>query len=51
VTTRAPLLLLDKSAYVRGAPAAGLSAGELCLGSVTRLELLYGAHSPADFTR
>ncbi len=38
------LLLLDKSAYVRGADAAEVE-GELCLCAVTRLELLYSARS------
>jgi predicted nucleic acid-binding protein len=44
------LLLLDKSAYVRGAEAAALD-GELCLCAVTRLELLYSARSAADYVR
>jgi predicted nucleic acid-binding protein len=43
------LLLLDKSAYVRG-PAALDVDGELCLCAVTRLELLYSARSPGDYT-
>ncbi|WP_053226775.1 PIN domain-containing protein [Solirubrobacter soli] len=42
------LLLLDKSAYVRGAPTAG-EEDELCLCAITRLELLYSARSPADY--
>lgn len=42
------LLLVDKSAYVRGAAAADLD-GELCLCVVTRLEILHSARSPADF--
>lgn len=44
------LLLIDKSAYVRGAldPAAD---DELCLCAVTRLELLYSARSPGDYER
>jgi predicted nucleic acid-binding protein len=42
------LLLLDKSAYVRG-PAALDTDGELCLCTITRLELLYSARSPADY--
>lgn len=41
------LLLLDKSAYVRG--AAGTGDGELCLCAVTRLELLFSARSAADY--
>jgi predicted nucleic acid-binding protein len=42
------LLLVDKSAYVRGgiAPAPG---DELCLCAVTRLELLFSARSAADY--
>lgn len=42
------LLVLDKSAYVRG----GLDIAEddeLCLCAVTRLELLYSARSEADY--
>lgn len=42
------LLLLDKSAYVRGAAATGF-AGELCLCAVTRMELLFSARSAADY--
>jgi predicted nucleic acid-binding protein len=44
------LLLLDKSAYVRGGiePAPD---DELCLCAVTRLELLYSARSKRDFQR
>ncbi|HZE05115.1 MAG TPA: PIN domain-containing protein [Solirubrobacteraceae bacterium] len=41
------LLLIDKSAYVRGAD--GDDDDELCLCAVTRLELLYSARSPDDF--
>jgi predicted nucleic acid-binding protein len=44
------LLLVDKSAYVRG----GLEASEdyeLCLCAVTRLELLYSARSARDYER
>jgi hypothetical protein len=44
------LLLLDKSAYVRGAAIAELD-GELCLCAVTRLELLYSARSAGDYAR
>jgi predicted nucleic acid-binding protein len=43
------LLLLDKSAYVRGGDAFGADDDELCLCAITRLELLYSARSPADF--
>lgn len=42
------LILLDKSAWVRGG-ADLLTHGELCLCSITRLEILYSARSPADF--
>jgi len=42
------LLLLDKSAYVRG-PAALELDGELCVCAITRLELLYSARSPTDY--
>lgn len=42
------LILLDKSAWVRG--GAGLvDHGELCLCSITRLEILYSARSAEDF--
>jgi predicted nucleic acid-binding protein len=44
------LLLLDKSAYVRGAVEAE-DDDELCLCAVTRLELLYSARSQNDFER
>ncbi len=44
------LLLIDKSAYVRGGPDADLD-GELCLCAVSRLELLFSARSPADYAR
>ena len=43
------LLLLDKSAYVRGVPDPGDEA-ELCLCAITRLELLYSARSKKDYT-
>lgn len=43
------LLLLDKSAYVRGACAAAEDDDELCLCAVTRLELLYSARSERDY--
>jgi predicted nucleic acid-binding protein len=42
------LLLVDKSAYVRG-PIALEPDDELCLCAVTRLELLYSARSEADY--
>lgn len=45
------LLLLDKSAYVRGVPEALTARNELCLCAVTRLELLYSARSKRDFER
>ena len=41
------LVLVDKSAFVRGAEAAG----ELCLCAVTSMELLYSARSAADYER
>jgi predicted nucleic acid-binding protein len=44
------LLLLDKSAYVRGA-AEPTAEDELCLCAVTRLEVLYSARSKRDFRR
>jgi predicted nucleic acid-binding protein len=42
------LLLIDKSAYVRGAGAQELE-GEFCLCAVSRYELLFSARSPTDF--
>lgn len=42
------LVLIDKSAYVRGALDAG-EDDELCLCAVTRLELLYSARSTKDY--
>lgn len=42
------LLLIDKSAYVRGVVEVG-PQDELCVCAVTRLELLYSARSPADY--
>lgn len=42
------LLLLDKSAYLRGAAAADLD-GELCLCAITRMELLFSARTGADY--
>jgi predicted nucleic acid-binding protein len=44
------LLLLDKSAYVRGA-VEPTPEDELCLCAVTRLEVLYSARSNRDFHR
>jgi len=44
------LLLIDKSAYVRGSGASN-AADELCLCAVTRLELLYSARSHRDYQR
>lgn len=42
------LLLIDKSAYVRGVEAP--ADAELCLCVVTRLELLYSARTTRDYT-
>ena len=44
------LLLVDKSAYVRGLIDAA-EHDELCLCAVTRLELLYSARSTQDYQR
>lgn len=44
------LLLIDKSAYVRGG-VQGAEDEELCLCAVTRLELLYSARSREDYGR
>ena len=44
------LLLLDKSAFVRGAVSAAAD-DELCLCAVTRLELLYSARSHEHYER
>jgi predicted nucleic acid-binding protein len=44
------VLLLDKSAYVRGA-VEPTPEDELCLCAVTRLEVLYSARSNRDFHR
>jgi predicted nucleic acid-binding protein len=41
------LVLVDKSAFVRGAEAEG----ELCLCAVTRMELLYSARCASDYER
>ena len=43
------LLLVDKSAYVRGLEAS--EDDELCLCAVTRLELLHSARSGQDYER
>lgn len=42
------LILLDKSAWVRGGPGL-VEYGELCMCAVTRMEILYSARSAADF--
>jgi len=42
------LLLLDKSAYARGAAGANLD-GEYCLCAVSRWEMLFSARSAADY--
>lgn len=44
------LVLVDKSAYIRGALKLG-GEDELCLCAVTRLELLYSARSSQDYER
>lgn len=44
------LVLIDKSAYVRGASQIA-EGDELCLCAVTRLELLYSARSAKDYER
>ena len=44
------LLLIDKSAYVRGHIDKS-DTDELCLCAVTRLELLYSARSHRDYER
>jgi predicted nucleic acid-binding protein len=48
--TPARLVLLDKSAYVRGLAVPG-DDSELCLCVITRLELLYSARSAADYAQ
>jgi hypothetical protein len=45
---RVALILLDKSAWVRGG-ATLLDYGELCMCAITRLEILYSARSAADY--
>jgi predicted nucleic acid-binding protein len=42
------LILLDKSAWVRGGPGL-VEYGELCMCAITRMEILYSARSSADF--
>jgi predicted nucleic acid-binding protein len=42
------LVLIDKSAYVRGEPEVS-EDDELCLCAVTRLELLHSARSADDY--
>jgi predicted nucleic acid-binding protein len=42
------LILLDKSAWVRGGPGL-LDHGELCMCAITRMEILYSARSGDDF--
>jgi predicted nucleic acid-binding protein len=42
------LLLIDKSAFVRGVATAELD-GEFCLCAVSRMELLFSARSRADY--
>lgn len=44
------LILIDKSAYVRGATQPE-SGDEFCLCAVTRLEILYSATSASDYER
>ena len=44
------LLLADKSALERATPET-LELGELCVCAVVRLEMLYSARSPDDYTR
>lgn len=44
------LALLDKSAYVRGAVERS-DGEELCLCSVTRLEILFSARSKRDYAQ
>jgi predicted nucleic acid-binding protein len=44
------LLLADKSALERATPET-LELGEICVCAVVRLEMLYSARSPDDYTR
>ena len=46
-----PALLVDKSAWVRGAAARFVDEAELCLCWITRTEILYSARPGADFER
>ncbi|HWY89838.1 MAG TPA: PIN domain-containing protein [Solirubrobacteraceae bacterium] len=43
------LLLADKSALERGTPEM-FELGEICLCAVVRLEMLYSARNPGDYT-
>ena len=42
------LILVDKSAWVRGGPEM-VGLGELCLCGITRMEILYSARSAGDY--
>ncbi len=42
------LILLDKSAWVRGGPEL-VDLGDLCLCAITRMEILRSARSAGDF--
>jgi predicted nucleic acid-binding protein len=44
------LLLADKSALERATPET-LELGEICVCAVVRLEMLYSARGPHDYTR
>ncbi|HWJ49852.1 MAG TPA: PIN domain-containing protein [Solirubrobacteraceae bacterium] len=44
------LLLADKSALERATPDT-LELGEICVCAVVRLEMLYSARSPSDYTK
>lgn len=44
------LILLDKSAYVRGGPDL-VDRGELRMCSITRMEILFSARSPTEFAQ
>jgi predicted nucleic acid-binding protein len=45
------LLLVDKSALVRfGGQASPPEDGELCVCAITRLEVLFSARTPADYS-
>jgi predicted nucleic acid-binding protein len=44
------LLLADKSALERATPET-LELGEICVCAVVRLEMLYSARSPHDYTQ